>query len=98
MSLGARQDTPLDTFSAGMKQRFALARLALLKRDLVLLDEPETHLDKAGIGLLLELIAEWKAGGAAIVCATHAPERYKAQGDFVVRLVGGRAEPPGAGA
>lgn len=98
VGLTARQDTPLDAFSAGMKQRFALARLFLLQRDLILLDEPETHLDAAGLRLLHEFIAEWKARGAAIVCATHAPERYKAQGDLVVRLISGRAQPGGEGA
>lgn len=88
--LGSKQDAPLDTFSSGMKQRFALARLSLLKRDLILLDEPETHLDGAGLHLLQELIGEWKARGAAIVCATHAQERFHGLGDFEVRLVVGR--------
>ena len=98
VGLSTRQDIPLDAFSAGMKQRFALARLSLLQRDLILLDEPETHLDAAGLGLLQAMLAEWKAAGAALVCATHAPERYQAQGDLVVRLVGGRPEPGGGAA
>ena len=91
VGLAGRQDVPLETFSAGMKQRFALARLALLQRDLVLLDEPETHLDAAGLNLLGEMISEWKARGTAIVCATHAPERFRSLGSFEVRLAGGHA-------
>ena len=31
VGLGSKQDMPLDAFSSGMKQRFALARLTLLK-------------------------------------------------------------------
>jgi ABC-type transport system involved in cytochrome c biogenesis ATPase subunit len=96
VNLGSKRDLRLDAFSSGMKQRFALARLSLLRRDLILLDEPEAHLDSEGLVLLQELIAEWKAQGAAIVCATHAPERFEGLGDFEVRLVGGRAEPAGA--
>ncbi|MBK5257798.1 MAG: ABC transporter ATP-binding protein [Vicinamibacteria bacterium] len=95
VGLGSKQKMPLDAFSSGMKQRFALARLSLLQRDVVLLDEPETHLDAAGLILLQELISEWKARGAAIICATHAHERFQGLFDLEVRLVGGRPENPG---
>ena len=95
VGLGSKQDMPIDGFSSGMKQRFALARLSLLQRDLILLDEPETHLDGAGLKLLQEFIAEWKGRGAAIVCATHAQERFGGLGDFEVRLVGGRPKTAG---
>jgi bacitracin transport system ATP-binding protein len=90
VGLRPKQHLPLDAYSSGMRQRFALARLSLLGRDLILLDEPETHLDAAGLGLLQELIAEWKQRGAVIICATHAPERFHSVGDLEVRLVGGR--------
>ncbi len=98
VGLSSRQNVPLDAFSSGMKQRFALARLSLLQRDLVLLDEPEAHLDGAGLRLLQELLAEWKARGAAIVCATHAPDRFHGLGDLEVRLVGGRPKHAGVSA
>jgi ABC-type multidrug transport system ATPase subunit len=94
VGLSEKQHVPLDAFSSGMKQRFALARLSLLQRDLILLDEPETHLDAAGLRLLQELIAEWKARGAAIVCATHADDRFHGLGDLEVVLVGGRPTHP----
>ncbi len=90
VGLAARQNMPIDAFSSGMKQRFALARLTLLQRELILLDEPESHLDGAGLRLLQQLIADWKAGGAAIICATHAHDRFDGLADFEVRLVGGR--------
>ena len=92
VGLSGREGTPLDTFSAGMKQRFALARLSLLQRDLVLLDEPEAHLDAEGLTLLRELIQEWKSRGAAILCATHAPERFRDLEDLEIHLVGGSVE------
>lgn len=96
VGLGAKQNVTLDAFSSGMKQRFALARLSLLRRDLILLDEPETHLDSAGLKMLQEFIAEWKARGAAIVCATHANDRFHGLGDLEVVLVGGRPTHAGA--
>ena len=81
-----RRSAPLDELSSGLRQRFSLARLALLRRDLVLLDEPETHLDTQGLNLLLELATEWKAKGAVVLCATHAPERFLGLSDTVIRL------------
>jgi len=98
VGLSSKQNVPLDSFSSGMKQRFALARLSLLNRDLILLDEPETHLDSAGLRMLQELLAEWKARGAAIICATHANDRFHGLGDLEVVLVGGRPTLAGAGA
>lgn len=92
VGLGTRKDVALDEFSSGMKQRFALARLALVQRDLILLDEPETHLDSQGLGLLTQMIVEWKAAGAGVVCATHSPERFRELADQEIRLVSGCPE------
>jgi ABC-type multidrug transport system ATPase subunit len=96
VGLGPKRDVPLDAYSSGMRQRFALARLSLLERDLILLDEPETHLDADGLKLLLDLIAEWKKRGAAVVCATHASDRFSGLSDLEVVLVGGRPALAGA--
>ncbi|MEO8359568.1 MAG: ABC transporter ATP-binding protein [Vicinamibacteria bacterium] len=98
VGLAARKDIALDAFSSGMKQRFALARLALVRREFILLDEPETHLDSQGLRLLTEMIAEWKSAGAAIVCATHAPERFRDVASQQIRLISGRPEETEAGA
>jgi len=92
VGLRGKLNVPLDAFSSGMKQRFALAKLALVQRDLLLLDEPETHLDADGLSLLQELMADWKARGAAILCATHAPERFGSLCDLEIRLSGAGPE------
>lgn len=92
VGLGDKPDLPLDTFSSGMKQRFALARLGLLHRNVVLLDEPETHLDATGLALLQTMISEWKARGAVIICATHSPERFSRLADQEIRLTDGRPD------
>lgn len=55
-------------FSAGMQRRLAMARLLLRHARVLLLDEPYSNLDTAGIALMNEIITEaGRAGGAALV-------------------------------
>jgi heme exporter protein A len=55
-------------FSAGMERRLSVARLLLSRPRLLLLDEPYSNLDAAGISMMSELISESvRAGGAALV-------------------------------
>lgn len=55
-------------FSAGMQRRLGLARLLLRHARILMLDEPYSNLDTAGIALMNEIITEaGHAGGAALV-------------------------------
>jgi heme exporter protein A len=55
-------------FSSGMQRRLAIGRLLLARPRLLLLDEPYSNLDQAGIELMNLVISEHiDAGGAAIV-------------------------------
>jgi heme exporter protein A len=58
-------------FSAGMQRRLALARLVLGKPRVLLLDEPYSNLDTAGIALMNELIGESVRGGGAALVVLH---------------------------
>jgi ATP-binding cassette subfamily C protein len=57
--------------SAGQAQRIALARALYRKPPLLLLDEPNAHLDAEGENQLLQTIAAAKAAGAAVIIVAH---------------------------
>jgi len=76
-------------FSAGMTRRVALARLLLRPHDLLLLDEPFAAFDAEGIALLNEVLLEARARGAAVIVATHDPERAAIALDRMIRIEGG---------
>ncbi len=78
------------TFSAGMKRRLALARVALDNARLLLLDEPFTGLDRQAQKWLGEFLMSFKAGGGAAIVATHSFGGGLAVADRVAILAGGR--------
>jgi ABC-type multidrug transport system ATPase subunit len=61
-------------FSSGMKQRVKLAQALLFQTEVVLLDEPCSNLDAAGIALYHRLIADHGAGRLVIVCSNDEVE------------------------
>jgi ABC-2 type transport system ATP-binding protein len=62
----------VSTYSAGMKQRLALAAALLTDPPLLLLDEPTAGLDPTGALELRALIRSLAAGGRTILMATQA--------------------------
>jgi len=78
------------TFSAGMKRRLGLARVLLGRARLLLLDEPFTGLDQQGKKWLSEFLLAFKAGGGALVVATHSFGSGLGVADRVAILAGGR--------
>ena len=75
---------PPVTFSGGEQQRVNIARGFLPRRPLLLLDEPTASLDAANRATVVELIAEKKRRGAAIVAIVHDDEVRRAIADVVV--------------
>jgi heme exporter protein A len=61
------------TFSAGMRQKVAVARAIVRDTELLLLDEPATGLDEAARHVVEQLILEATAEGRTLVIATHNP-------------------------
>ena len=79
-------DLPPATFSGGEQQRVNIARGFVQPARLLLLDEPTASLDAANRRVVVELIAEAKAGGAAVVGIFHDEEVRDAVADRCVEL------------
>ena len=73
MGLAPLADVPVRYLSTGQRQRAGFARLLIQRADHWLLDEPLNGLDAEGAALVEELIAERRAGGGAVVVASHQP-------------------------
>jgi heme exporter protein A len=73
LGLEALADLPARMLSAGQKRRLALARLALTKAPLWLLDEPTLGLDSAAIDRFGALLAGHRTAGGIVIAATHVP-------------------------
>ena len=78
--------------SGGQRQRIALARAFYGDPAVVVLDEPDAHLDGAGAAALDRAIAELKARDGAALIVAHHPDAF-ARCDLVLLLEGGRARP-----
>jgi len=75
--------------STGERQRAALAAVLAGRPALALLDEPTRGMDGGARRALAGLVAGLKAGGTAVVLATHDSELAAAVGDRVVEVGGG---------
>ena len=71
LGLGPQADQPLQAGSAGMRQRFILARALIHAPPVLLLDEAFLGLDASGAGALAAILAEWRgrAGRAVLLVA-----------------------------
>jgi heme exporter protein A len=83
----SRADELVRNLSAGMVQRLAIARAVLHEPELLLLDEPRSHLDPEAAELIEPLIGPGQ--GRTRVLVTHDTEAGLADGDGVLALRAG---------
>jgi heme exporter protein A len=96
-AMARRADQRVAELSAGMRQRLAICRCALHGPELLLLDEPESHLDAEGRELAQALIGP--GDGRTRVLVTHDPQRALPDADRAIVLgPGGRIERAAAAA
>jgi alpha-D-ribose 1-methylphosphonate 5-triphosphate synthase subunit PhnL len=75
---------PPATFSGGEQQRVNIARGFVPDVPILLLDEPTASLDAENCAAVVDLIAEKKRQGVAIVASVHDPDVRDAIADVVV--------------
>ena len=73
LGIGHLAQVPVRFLSTGQRKRAALARVVASAAPLWLLDEPGNGLDRDGLALLETLVAEHRAGGGAVLLASHLP-------------------------
>ena len=88
--LGAFFKRPFREYSRGQRQRVSLARALVHDPTLVLLDEPTTGLDAAGVSRLVRVVREEAARGATVVVVSHDERFANDVAEVTVRLERGR--------
>jgi ABC-type bacteriocin/lantibiotic exporter with double-glycine peptidase domain len=69
--------------SSGQKQRINIARGLLLKRPVLLLDEPTSHLDKASEELVIKRLSQLPGSVTVVIVSHHAELRSLCSREFV---------------
>ncbi len=83
---------PPATFSGGEQQRVNIARGFIAHYPLLLLDEPTASLDAANRSVVVELVAEKKQDGVAMVGILHDQDVRDRISDRIVDVTAFRAE------
>lgn len=71
VGLSGHMDALPLTLSSGQRQRLALGLAVVRPFDVLMLDEPERHLDEDGKAELAGWLGEFHDDGRTVICATH---------------------------
>ena len=74
LGLTHAKDKQLRYFSSGMKQRVKLGMACCADVPVVLLDEPTSNLDDAGVDWYMQLVADTRADRLLLICSNQARE------------------------
>ena len=83
-------DKRVDTYSRGMRQRLGLADVLVKDPSIIILDEPTTAIDPAGVEEVLALVRDLAREGAAVLLASHLLHQVQQVCDRVGIFVSGR--------
>ncbi len=85
-----RLDAPVAVMSGGQRQAIAVARASVFARDVVILDEPTAALGLRESRKVLDLIAQLRDEGTAVILITHNMEHVLELADRAAVLRQGR--------
>ena len=94
--LSHRADRRVRSLSHGMQKRLAIARAILHRPSLLLLDEPESGLDRQSVAALADLLKEWTQSGRSVVMATHNSDLGLTWGNKAAVISNGKLDFEGA--
>jgi ABC-2 type transport system ATP-binding protein len=83
-------------YSLGMRQRLGIAHALIGDPSVLVLDEPATGLDPAGIAWLRGLLREFADRGGTVLLSSHLLREVEAVADRIVVIGGGRVVAAGA--
>lgn len=79
------------SLSGGQVQLVALARALVLRPNVLLLDEPTANLDPAGVGMVEQILEEWRIHHqTTLIWATHNMFQARRVADRIALLLNGR--------
>lgn len=81
LDLAPLEHAPFGALSGGQRQRALLARALAAEPDFLALDEPTSALDDSSAARVADLVRGAATRGAAVLVATHQPERFAAPSD-----------------
>ena len=96
LGMSRRSGYRLRSLSHGMQKRVAIARAILHQPPILMLDEPESGLDRGSVEMLKELLQEWTASGRSVVMTTHDIDLGFSWAGQVGLLAEGKIQRPGS--
>ena len=93
MGLESFRHRRVSSLSGGERQWVRLARLVAQDPQVVLLDEPDQHLDDRRRQALLHLMGQWRAEGRVVFWVSHNPCGMERHADRLWRFEGGTLVP-----
>lgn len=90
------RDRPYTQLSGGQRQLVLIARGLAQQCRVLLMDEPDAHLDLNNQQRVMEIVTRLAAGGLAFIVASHVPNNALVYAHDILLMQGGRALASGA--